>query len=454
MQKLNLMLSSLAITLLVSQAVQSASTPLSPETVSVPSRIMPLPGGLDKVPMLNSNSPEVVQSEGVLTSHPFDFNGRFDIFAHHIAKADPPGDLSTLYLGVLLHNPGKLPATVDVISGASYLSQPDAPFVPVPAVVDNTDGSVFAGPGDRVAGEVLRGRLQKDLFPATVRLEPGATRVLAALPIPVRGLTPPLNGRSLLARLKTDQRVQASTVALFAKRDATGGERPPEESDWAAALKSGKLAGPRDKTPSLPNAEGAVVYGRVSGVQEGTTWSGRIADESDGAKLTVPALGKSISFPLSTVPRGTFGTGQVQSAPLLMRTADTAYAAHGNYGVKYDLTIPLVNSSKRDLLVLVKLQSPIKSDEKADCLTFYKEPSARVFFRGTVKSSYVDSQNISHEKYTHLVQHQGEPGVPLVAQYLKPKESRIVKIELIYPPDATPPHVVTIESSDPEAMQD
>ncbi len=66
----------------------------------------PLMGSLDDVPMFNSNSPEIVQTEGILLSsfpsegmaHPkahlnFPFQGRFDLFTHHISKAPPPVDL-------------------------------------------------------------------------------------------------------------------------------------------------------------------------------------------------------------------------------------------------------------------------------------------------------------------------------------------------------------------------
>jgi len=74
----------------------------------------PLMGKLDDVPMFNSNSPEIVQTEGILLSafppegmaHPkahlnFPFEGRFDLFTHHISKAPPPVDLRTLYIGAI-----------------------------------------------------------------------------------------------------------------------------------------------------------------------------------------------------------------------------------------------------------------------------------------------------------------------------------------------------------------
>ncbi|NEQ15323.1 MAG: DUF3370 family protein, partial [Moorea sp. SIO3E2] len=181
--------------------------------------IRPLPGQLDNVPVFNSNSPELVQTEGILLStfppsdkaNPgahlnFPFQGRFDIFAHHVAKAATRDDLRTLYLGIILHNPGKEPVTVDIIEAASYLSQPDAPFIELPSQVDNSAGRVYAGPGSRVMSDILRGGRQ-DGFPAQLVIQAQQSRMLLNLPIPVRTLTPPINGRSTLMRLYSDGKV-------------------------------------------------------------------------------------------------------------------------------------------------------------------------------------------------------------------------------------------------------
>jgi hypothetical protein len=84
-----------------------------------PQEVRPLPGGLDTVPVFNSNSPELVLEPGILLStfplagmaHPdahldYALSGRFDIFAHHVARAPQPDDLTSLYLGIVVHNPG------------------------------------------------------------------------------------------------------------------------------------------------------------------------------------------------------------------------------------------------------------------------------------------------------------------------------------------------------------
>ncbi len=61
---------------------------------------------------------------------------------------------------------------MDVLSAASYLSQPDAPFIDLPPYVDNAAGSVYAGPGSRSTDDILRGQRQ-DLFPPKIVIPPG-----------------------------------------------------------------------------------------------------------------------------------------------------------------------------------------------------------------------------------------------------------------------------------------
>ncbi|MCC5619499.1 DUF3370 domain-containing protein, partial [Nostoc sp. CHAB 5836] len=128
--------------LLIFAIAQSTPTTPPPEEVVQPQEVRPLPGKLDRVPTFNSNSPELVLKEGILLSTfppegkkvprahlNFPFRGRFDIFAHHVARAEPAENLRSLYLGIILHNPGSESVKVNIWQGASYLSQPDAPFI-------------------------------------------------------------------------------------------------------------------------------------------------------------------------------------------------------------------------------------------------------------------------------------------------------------------------------------
>lgn len=428
-----------------------ASTPA--QVILKPQSVRSLTGSLDSIVTFNSNSPEVVQTEGILLSTfpgqgmavpsahlNFPLQGRFDLFAHHIAKAATPTDLRTLYLGIILHNPGKTPVTVNILQAASYLSQPDAPFIALPVLQENSGGTVFAGPGDRVANDVLRGNRQLG-WPAQITIPAGESRMLMNLPIPVQSLTPPLNGRSALIRVRTNGPVYAASLGMFAPSTAEGSERPPTLQEWQNLLRTAGLAGPRDKTPTPPATPGKLVYGRVAGVAKGSRWISQ-----NGLKLPIPSPGEAFSYVLSSVDRGTLGTGQVQSAPMLVRYPDTAYQAHGNYGIEYDLNLPLYNSSAQVQQVNLAIQTPIKTEQTQDGLRFNSPPPNRVFFRGTVRLRYRDDQGNPQTRYLHLVQKQGEQGSPLVTLTLNPQETRLVEVNLIYPPDATPPQVLTVET--------
>jgi hypothetical protein len=50
-------------------------------------------------------------------------------------------------------------------------------------------------------------------------------------------------------------------------------------------------------------------------------------------------------------------------------------------------------------------------------------------------------------RYIHIVQRRGQQGEPLVNVNMKPGERRLVQVDFLYPPDATPPQVLTVRSS-------
>jgi hypothetical protein len=167
-----------------------AQTPPAPQEIVQIQEVRPLPGQLDNIPVFNSNSPELVLQEGILLSTfppdgkrfpaahlNFPFQGRFDIFAHHIARAPSPEDLRTLYQGVIVYNPGNKPVTLDILQAASYLSQPDAPFIELPPQVDNSNSNIYAGPGSRAVNDILRGRRQSDFGPGLI-IPPGKSRIV------------------------------------------------------------------------------------------------------------------------------------------------------------------------------------------------------------------------------------------------------------------------------------
>lgn len=434
-------------------------TPTPPVEIVQPQQVRVLPGKLDDVPVFNSNSPELVQKEGILlstfpsegkstpTAHlNFPFKGRFDIFAHHIAKPPTPEDLRSLYLGIILHNPGTKPVKVDILQAASYLSQPDAPFIELPSFVENPASTVYAGPGSRVMNDILRGRRQV-AFPSRLVILPKQSQMLLNLPIPVRTLEPPLNGRSILIRLHSDGTVYAASLACYASVDAQANELPPTLEQWQQLLDKGELAGPRDRTPTPPDdTSDRIIYGRVAGVAQGSQWQATLVDRPNSRYLSIPAPGQAFSYGLSTLPGGKLGTSQSQSARMLVRYPDTAYFAHGNYGVQYSLTMPLVNPTRDTQTVTLAIQTPIKQDELQGGLRFLEPPSNQVFFRGTVQIRYNDDAGLPHTRYVHLLQRRGQQGEPLVTLKMPPSTQRLVQVDFLYPPDASPPQVLTVRT--------
>lgn len=450
-----------------------------------------LPGQLDTIPVFNSNSPELVQSEGILLSTfpgegmafrdahlNFPFEGRFDLFAHHISRGVTPNDLRTLYLGVVIYNPTNRPVTLNILQAATYLSQ-EAPFNDLPSYVANPLGTVFAGPGSRTTNDILRGERQ-DAWPSELTIPPRRAQLLMNAPIPLRSMaslqngvplpqflqtgassgsstntlptrtTPLTNGRTALMYLWSSDSVYVASLAMYARLNPNGSERAPTLAEWLLLLRNSRLAGPRDISPTPPDRNSAerFFYGRVSGVAQGSQWTAQLTDSENSDHLTLPARGRGISYVLSTVDNGTFGTGQVQSARMLARYDDTAYRAHGNYGVHYNLTIPLYNNTDDTQTVAIMIQTPLKEDDSVRGLRFLEPPDRQVFFRGTVRIRYNDDYGVPETRYLHIVQRRGQEGDPLLRLTLPKGDRRLVQVDFIYPPDSTPPQVLTVQTLD------
>lgn len=511
-----------------------AQTPPSQQVEVIRSQeVRPLPGQLDDVLVFNSNSPELVQKDGILLStfppdgmrQPsahlnFPLQGRFDIFAHHIARGVDPDDVRTLFLGVIAHNPSDEPVTIDVLQAVSYLSQ-DAPFAELPAYVANPLGTVYAGPGSRTTNDVLRGQRQSH-WPAQITIPPRSNQLIINTPIPLRRLTvatdgslppgylipsplptatatastgtPPIgaaidtltpvspanqipgnntprqappvrqpdnrpvatNGRSVLMHLSSNGPVYLASMAMYAPSAGNGAERVPTLQEWEALLRTGELVTPRDRIPTSPDARAVLrfFYGRVAGVAKGSQWSALATDHPDVDYLSIPQPGEAFSYVISTVDRNTFGTGQIQSAPMLTRYPDTAYRAHGNYGIKYDISLPLYNNTDSTQRVTIRFQTPLQDEDLGDGLRFREPPDEQVFFRGTVRLRFTDDLGIPQTRYLHLVQRRGQQGQPLLRLTMPSGTRRLVEVQFIYPPDATPPQVLTVQTQEnPETVE-
>jgi Protein of unknown function (DUF3370) len=125
-----------------------------------------------------------VESDGILlstfppegkktpTTHQnYPFQGRFDIFSHHIVRAETAARNRTVYQGIIVYNPGNKPVTLEILNAASYLTQ-QAPFIPLPDIQDNSQNTVYSGPGSRTMGDVLQG-MRQNIFPEKIVIEPG-----------------------------------------------------------------------------------------------------------------------------------------------------------------------------------------------------------------------------------------------------------------------------------------
>jgi Protein of unknown function (DUF3370) len=437
----------------------TAQTPTAPapQEIVQATEVRALPGKLDNTPVFNSNSPEWIKNEGILLSTfppngkktpaphlNFPFQGSFDVFAHHYTHT--PKDLQTLYIGVMLNNPGNKPVTIDVLQAASYVMT-DAPFVTLPPYIENNEGKTFSGPGARAVADVLRGVRQKD-FPAKLLIPAKQSRMLLNHPIQVRGLEKPVNGRSSFMRLRSNGKVYAASLAMFAKKNTDNSDRAPSLKEWQDLLNTGNFAGPRDKIPTPPDATGGkLIYGRVAGVSQGSRWQATLTDNPKNKILTIPKPGQGISYALATLRGGRLGTEQNQTAKLLVRYPDTAYEAHGNYTVEYNLNFPLSNNTKEAKTVSVTLETPIKEDKLSQKGLRFRKPSLDFpFFRGTVRLRYIDDKGKQVSRYVHLWHRTGQILEPLAQFVIPGNTQRQVQVDLIYPPDSTPPHVVTLKT--------
>ena len=454
-------------------ALGVAAQTVPPRSLFRPQQVRPLPGGLDRLLVVNDNNPELIVQPGILLST-FNGNaelggqrftvpaahlniplqGNFELFSHHVYAGRPEQLDSTLWLGVVAAPNGAKPVRLRLISGSTALSQstdpaqPAAPFLPLPAVVAHDGTTAFSGPGSRVAAELLL-KLRSPLLPAQWQLPAGQLTTLVALPIPVKGLDPLLNGRNLQLRLESDGPVQLATLAAF------GGDQPPASSTWASLLRGG--LSPKEHSPTPRGQKGGIVYSRVSGVQQGSRWRGQLTDPCP-RQACVPQLSvrsAPVSWPISSLERGSLGTGQVQTAELTAAYPGTAWAAHGNYGVEYDLQIPLVNDSAKPVALDLAIESPRKGDRLEGGLSFNAEPARPVMFRGTVEVSGLDGEDgrPAGRRWFHLVQRQGQQGPALGRISLEPGQRRQLRVRLVYPADATPPQVLTLLPASPAVKQ-
>jgi hypothetical protein len=284
-----------------------------------------------------------------------------------------------------------------------------------------------SGPGDKTAMDFLRGG--RAIKASELVLAPGETRVVHALRLP------PGNEGTGAFRFTAEGPVHGAVVI----EDA-----PPTSQGVKRRLDEGSLM-PRsshDPIATQPGAPGQLIFGRVAGVQTGAAWRGRLTTDGEAFRVTDQADAKS--WVLVGKRSNTLGTGQDQAAPLARRYGDTAYASHGNYGVTYELELPLRNDSAEAREVRLYFDSPGKP-----------LPQLSRVFRGTIAIDVTGAAGRVKTEYVHVSQKAGELGsAPLTTLKLAPGEARAVKVRLVYPANSTPPHALRVETGEPlNAMQ-
>lgn len=442
---------------------QAAATPaaaiaggLAPDLHDAAGPVRALPGGLDDRLMVNSNHPEIIRGPGIaLSTLPWagaahqnvPLSGPFELFAHHQNRS-----AASLHQAVALHNPGPGAVTVAIGPSASYVTR-DAPYRDTPGdIVDDPAGRFASGPGDFVATALLRG--DRAIAAPSITLAPGETRVVHAKEI--------FAGNEATSQFTFDASgpVHAAVVIEGA---------PPTDEAVVARLRAGQRVAPNpdDKPPTPPGAPGAKIYGRVAGVQQGVRWLADLADE--GGAITLPPGAFTRSWVLNAKEKHTVGTGQVQTAGVISRYADAAYAAHGNYGVAYDLTIPLRNPTAAPRQVAIAFDTPPTPGAPPAppppppppawlawafvLLPFLRRAGApgevSRAFRGTVAIETTTSDGRVETRYVHVSQKLGKDGSrPLHTVLLAPGESASVRVQLRYPANATAPHVVRLSANE------
>jgi hypothetical protein len=339
----------------------------------------------------------------------------------------PALDPRQIWLGLLAHNPGSAPVQLSLKQGNAFLTHPDAPFVQLAPQLDNAQGTVYAGPGDRVSLATLRA--ESALEPQSWTLEPQSVALLYQWRVPTNPwlLWQQDNALSALLSMAADEGIHLTLVALYQ-------EAAPQAADYLRILESAQVAGPAEPEASLydplaPPPKGSFRYGRVAALVQGSSWHADI-------KHILP-LAQPQAYPISALYLKRLGTGQNQSAPLLVRVPGSALESHGNYGLYYHLQIELQNPTAQALDVELALQQPLTA---ADGKVSFASPArAQVSFRGSLRL-----QSAGKLSWKHLVLHQGEQAEAFARIQIAAQSTQTLELELVYPADVTPPQLLVL----------
>lgn len=408
------------------------------ETPSPPEfHVSPLPGQLNTKPVLSSNRPELLTTPGLILDSATlgeGLQGEFSAFAHHVVETQPL-DFAGFRLGLLARASEK--TDLSITKAYFARTRPEALFIETEAHSEHT-GTLWSGPGDAMA----LARLQDSSRPETealrkiYRLEAQQEQLLFELPVPTNplGLVGQRNALSLWLDMQADKAVQFRWVAL----KAVG---PGKLKDYQEAAQN--IAGPAEPEatnydPQLPPPRGTFRFGRVSGLVQGDHWEGDYSlQPQDWEHLNA---GKALAWPVASTYLKQWGSGQNQSAPLLRKVAGSAVESHGNYGTYYQVRYRLRNPESTPITLHWRWTQPSAYQASAEPPLSYS-PHKQVVFRGTVR---VHSPG-NEPRWIHLQTRQGVWQAPFYTQTLAAGEIQEVAFAWVYPPDAIPPQLLSVE---------
>lgn len=417
--------------------IDTAVTEEMPSKSPPPLHVSPLPGQLNTKAVFSSNRPELLTTQGLIVDSATlgeGLKGEFSVFAHHVVETQPL-DFAGFRLGLLARAPEN--TVLDIQAAFFARTRPEALFIETEAHSDQT-GTLWSGPGDAMA----LARLQNSTRPETEALRKRYTlkaqqeQLLFELPVPTNplGFVGQRNALSLWLDLQTDQAVHLRWVALKSPG-------PGKHEDYQEAAQ--KTAGPAepeatDYDPQSPPPRGTFRFGRVSGIVQGDSWQGTYRFQTqDWERLK---KGEALAWPVASTYLKQWGSGQNQSAPLLRKMPGSAVESHGNYGTYYRVRYQIQNPEATPLRLQWRWTQPSAYQATAEPPLSYT-PHQQVVFRGTVRV-----HNSAHEtRWIHLQTRQGVWQAPFYEQSLAAGESQEVEFAWVYPPDAIPPQLLSVE---------
>lgn len=443
------------------QALQSKKSPLKTEHSA---QLMPLPGTFNHIPVFYSNRPELLKTPGEILnsadlSGESELKGSFSVFAHHVVET-APFDFSGFRLGLLVRPAAKKTVTLNLHKAFIARTQPDAPFISTPSVwVQSKTDKMISGPGDAMAWARLHDQNNYPKDALLARTLPAVFTfnqeiLVADIEVPTfplgLGIIGERNAMSAWLDMSSTAPVEMRWVAL---KTSASGNASVTDYQSAAQAKAGPaelpatVYDPKAKPPS-----GVFRFGRVAGIAQGTEWKGEytLSDEA----IESLQQGKRLAWPVATTYLKAWA-GQNQSAPLLARDIHSAVESHGNYGLAYRMTYTLSNPTQSPLKLDWRWTQPTAvtpQNTLTNTLTY--APQSQIVFRGSIR---VEEQCQNQDGLTkmdadppdikvyHLQTQQGHWHMPFYEQNLLPGHQCRLLFEWVYPPDAIPPQVLSVE---------